>query len=281
MKNEDKIVYLKNCENRCIDDILNMSEYIIEEMKIGLKDDEKGVVLIAANKAGMGKKYVLKHEKVTSACNIYVFTKLCQAIDVSVPECKLFYVPNDIVDERLDTGFVAGIELLDEYNSKVDETENSEVIMRYHCINDLFNNPALLVLAESNNRLYMIGNTPDFDLKEDQLCMIDEKRFHTKNYAKRLQSIRKFHLNKLNGLEKFVLEKMKHIIQMMKAELKEEDWMLEGYYATMDNFAQIPEEYINDILNNLTVIYPDFLAEYYEGYIYRIKSVCENIWDFM
>ncbi|MEG0681250.1 MAG: hypothetical protein RR581_06445 [Eubacterium sp.] len=281
-KDSDECMDNEAGEEICFDDVVNLEDIVIREETLKLYNGEKAITLIAESEAEPKRKHVLKHEFVGAACSEYIFSKLARAVDARVPICKLLYVGNNCEDERIKTKFVAGIEMLSQpkqYNSQADHDKviNSDNIWQYYCLSDLLDGPLNVELVYSKRHLYQINGAPNFGLQERELCFIDQEKYPLGNYALRLQGIRNICCNKVNDLEQTIYSRQKATINAMKDDLGDDAWQLKGYYQTMESFVEISDEYIMDMLNNLVVIYPDFMREYFEEYIGRVKVACEML----
>jgi hypothetical protein len=73
-------------------DVLNTEEFTFSSLTTKESAGDSGNLLLAKNKINMNEKYLIKHAYCDCAANEFIYTKLEQAMNVKMPDAKLFQI---------------------------------------------------------------------------------------------------------------------------------------------------------------------------------------------
>ena len=268
-------------------DVLNAEEYFFSNEIGDIEEGDSGELLIATNKDNIRKKYLVKHYHVDCACNEYVSSKLAKAVNANYPECKLFDLSECKDSEHFKTEYVVGIEWLDElkcYAPEKDIVTNPEDYYKYMCLAALFGDFDGFEAMCSNGKLYKIDNACGFGASLFTLANISRKKVMPAIRSIMAGQDEELIYEKLLGeIKEESLRIVENSIASLPRQLKLELELVgknggtkgeEIYKQTLYDFTQIQQDYIDEILDNLTAIYPEFMREHYQKYIDGAKHAC-------
>ena len=73
-------------------DVLNTGDFMFSSITTKESEGDSGNLLLARNKINKKEKYLVKHAYCDCAANEFIYTKLAQAMDVKMPDAKLFQI---------------------------------------------------------------------------------------------------------------------------------------------------------------------------------------------
>lgn len=122
-------------------DILYTSNYNFSKNHGIERIGDSGNLLLAFNKKNKSEKYIIKHYFSDCACNEYVYSKLSNAMNIRIPNVKLFSISTNEKRNYFHTEYIAGIEYLNIVKDPIDFNSN----LRYKASNwqDYFKYKAL------------------------------------------------------------------------------------------------------------------------------------------
>lgn len=276
----DSFRKLKEQENKnrnilVSEDILYISDFTLEKFS---NSGDSGDLYLATSKYSNSEKYILKHEYYDCACNEYMYSKIGNKMGVKVASVKLFILDNK--QDKFKSDFVCGIKYLenckhvnfnDIYKNK-DNINNWEDYFRMFCLQCLFEESDGMEIVKYNNDIYRIDTTSSFTISNFDICSlaydyknngINIREFANKNILKKASRNTDLRVNRWEyGMDYFV-EKFG-------------EKYLDYYLETFKLLEEVTEPYIENLINILTLLYPNIVGEYFKIYLSNLKLDVEK-----
>lgn len=262
-------------------DILNTKDFIFSK-KTGIERiGDSGELLLAYKKEDKTEKYILKHEYTDCACNEFVYSKLARAMDIKVPEVKLFTIDDEEKRKYFKTEYICGIEFLNIVKKEeIDlnfiiksDVHNWKDYFAYISLYSMFDEcDSFEVVLTENNYIYKIDNSASFSINNFLTDFLGiNYEFEGININLLMEQklgdiIKNFKYNKY-----FSDEIISNISNCGKEYFK-------YYLEPLEKIQEVKKDYVDDFLNVLCYIYPDSLGEFYKQYIDIIQ---QKSWEFM
>lgn len=271
-------------------DILNAANYNFSTDIGNIKTGDSGDLLIATHKTYLNEKYLVKHYCVDCACNEYVASKLGQAVQANYPECKLFDV-SEQPPTCFRTDYAVGIEWLEDmhdYDPGTDAAENADDFYKFLCLQQLFAEYDGFEVAYSRGKIYKIDNASGFALTQNFFSPVKiEVMSILKDIPKHIYDDLGYKDLEYEARRQFFAfgkHDVKSIQRQISYGLKcaNEDTNLNHekiYKQTLFRFMMISQDYIEDMIDNLAVVYPEYICEHYRECIDNMKEACEIVWS--
>lgn len=292
-ENQEKAVILA-------EEIVNSKDYIFSK-KHGIERlGDSGDLLLSFSKKNRSERYIIKHYYTDCACNEFMYCKIGELLDIKFPKVRLFILDENEKRKYFKTEYIIGIEYLNIISEGVnfDYIEQHEILndtdfFKFRTLYSLFSeSDSFEVVHASDNYIYKIDNTDSFSISEQLTASMgvieligkygkitnDEDRFLIETFLERTLSEKDI----TESYRTFILERVDHMAQSVHCinfeygfnHVKEKygKEYIQYYLQPLKDIQEISNDDINNIINTLCIIYPDFIGEYYKKYIEIAKK---------
>ncbi|MBA1336649.1 MAG: hypothetical protein HPY66_3084 [Firmicutes bacterium] len=159
-------------------DVLQTKDFVFSSIKPLDRIGDSGVLLLAKLETDRTKRYLVKHAFCDCAANEFVYTKLAQAMDVKMPEAKLFQISDGEKRNYFKTEYILAtrfLDLIDEnpsYQIIREQALNWQDYFRYRAMYDMFiEGDSFEVLLASDRCIYRVDTTDAFPYHDHTLAM--------------------------------------------------------------------------------------------------------------
>ena len=238
---------------------------------------DSGSLLLARQKGDRQNRYVVKHAYTDCACNEYVYTKLAQAMEYTMPGAVLFQLSPTEKRRYFKTEYIIGIRYLDLKNESPSYAEIREMAVNWKEYFSFIGMYAMFGERDSfetplakDNKIYRIDTTDAFPISNYQLDMAGINReVGTGNPHIIFE-------------KQFLSSDLSHVLSKSWCDLNLKTCQEKYESSTpyfLEPFSRIQEirnDYIDDFLNTLCYFYPDFIGEYLKRYIFALQAQCAD-----
>lgn len=258
-------------------DIVETRDFVFSAYQPYEKNGDSGALLIAKRKTNRSERYVVKHAYADCAANEYVYTKLAQAIGLKMPDAVLFKWSDDEKRRYWKTEYILGTRYLE--NAIVPTqaqikmlAKNPDDLFRFHAMERLCHeSDGIEYLLAEDGFLYRIDTTASFILSHGYFfgAGINEIELETEFDGRTPKEKVKQHVSQLDFEAYLAVEDFQSDLDFHKTRFGHE--CVAPYLDTYKRLTEIPDTYIDDFLNTLCYIYPDFIGDYFKKYIVTAK----------
>lgn len=255
-------------------DILYTSDFTFKKYP---HDGDSGELLLATSKYDKDEKYIVKHEYYDSACNEYMYSKISEAMKISVALVKLFIV-ND-KEKTFKSDFVCGIKYYEgskkfkyeDINPDVGHIENSCDYYKMRGLEALLFEGDDIEVIEYKNKLYRIDTTDSFTIEDMDIYIL------AYNFIKGKVNIREYFQNRLIEKSDYVKE-IAYQWEIYKGIFLRNygEEYLKYFLEPFSLISKISDKKIKEWCDVLTWIYPNIVGKYYLNFLKSIKLIAKK-----
>ena len=255
-------------------DVLNREDFTFSSLTTKESEGDSGNLLLAKNKINKKEKYLIKHAYCDCAANEFIYTKLAQAMNVKMPDAKLFQISTNEKRNYFKTEYILGCSYLDLENSRPtydiirNYAINWEDFFRFRAMEWMFlESDGIEIVLAKDDYIYRVDTTASFTLSEMMFAQagINEMigNYIPKDHIR--EQILSIPFDKCWNNIDFEL----YLTQDVNKYGNEcEKYYLEPFFRVQE----ISDEYIDDIINTLCYFYPDFIGDYYKLFIHALQK---------
>lgn len=234
---------------------------------------DSGELLLARRKGNPKEQYLVKHAYTDCACNEFVYTKLAQAMEYTMPSAVLFQLSQGEKRSYFQTEYIIGeqfLHVLDPAPNFETIRERAENWQQYFSFYGLYGlmgeSDGLEFLLADNGKIYRVDTTDAFPISCWQLDLagIDETPGGLSDKAKEML----FSWDLSSSLDTRTCDSL--LEYCLKKDSHSRSLFLEPFVRIRD----IPQDYVDDFLNTLCYFYPDFIGDFFKRYLLALKEQC-------
>lgn len=268
----------------------NKAQYISSDMKETLdfvfspiqpidRIGDSGNLLLAKRKLNHKEQYLVKHAYTDCACNEFIYTKLAQAMGYHMPDAVLFHLSKSEKRRCFTTEYIIGLRYLELINKSPTYHEIRELAKNWK---EYFAFQALYYIfgecdgldtpIASDNFIYRVDTTDAFPVND---CILSAAGINIEINGNNPYLILKKQLLSSNFSTAFSNSYCDFGLECC---LKEDEACLPYFLEPFSRIQEISDDYIDDFLNILCYLYPDYIGEYFKLYIAAIqRQACEYL----
>ena len=260
-------------------DVLNADDFTFEpfdQKRDG--DGDSGELLLATRKTDKTDKYIVKHAFCDCAANEYVYYNMAKAVDLTMPEVKLFRLSDPFDDTLFKTEYVAGIKYLNIVEEHADDitairASNDYDYYGFFGLHKIFleNDLVHIVLADDKT-LYRIDCSDAFGIEDTTLMFAGVEQSAVKSDEDKKNQSR---LNTLWFRKHWDLYDISRTMEQYRIEFGYNE--MGGVINPLKAVRFVRKPYIDKFLETLCYFYPDCVGEYYSGFFVELKRAMRKI----
>ena len=261
-------------------DVLETADFTFSPIRPFDRVGDSGNLLLTKRKVSRREQYLVKHEFCDCAANEFIYSKLACAMELHIPESKLFHISEGEKRKYFKTGYTVGARYLTlsdpgpSYELIRSSAVNWEEYFSFWALYLLFlESDSFEVVLNDENYIYRVDTTAAFHLGDWQLSKagldIDSPNGNIQQLTRKmmLDSLKEDYWE-YNQLEKWLADTIDKYGEESR----------KGFLAPFYEIQGIQESYIDDFLNTLCYFYPDFVGDCYKQFI---KAAQKKSHDFL
>jgi len=253
-------------------DVLDARDFVFEPFYQKRGNGDSGELLIATHKKDVFHRYIVKHAFCDCAANEFVYNKMARAINLKVPDVKLFRLPQPLDDTLFKTEYVVGIEylnIIDKYpsNEIIATAKNADDYFEFHTLYSLFyeSDRFEIVLAD-DGYIYRLDTTASF-IMNDHTLMLAGSKYTSDEYR---DYINKSMRRMKNFSEKWDSSYIEWALLNLINRFGEDKTRI--FLEPLFKIQNIHKSYITKFLETLCYFYPECISGYYECFFTELKK---------
>ncbi|SHN80435.1 hypothetical protein [Desulfitobacterium chlororespirans] len=254
-------------------DVLQTKDFVFSPIRPLDRIGDSGALFLAKLKTDRRKRYLVKHAFCDCAANEFVYTKLAQAMDVRMPEAKLFQISEGEKRNYFKTEYVLAtkyLDLIDEnpsYRIIREQALNWQDYFRFRAMYDMFlEGDSFEVLLASDRYIYRVDTTDAF-LYSDHILARAGINIVIGNHNVKDQIKNEMLFRSYNSCWEYMdfEETLKTLVTRYG------DECIKPFLDSFKRIQDVPKDYIDSFLNTLCYFYPDFIGDYFKLFITALQ----------
>lgn len=259
-------------------DIVETHDFVFSPYQPHERNGDSGALLMAKRKTNRSERYVIKHAYAGSAANEYVYTKLAHAMGLKMPDAVLFKWSDDEKRRYWKTEYILGSRYLE--NAIVPTRDqirtlakNPDDLFRFYAMEKICRETdGIEYLLAEDGFLYRIDTSASFILSDSYfwdagINVIEPGAESTGLTAKERVMQHVAHLDYESYLNPAAFHSD---LDFYKERFGQE--CVAPYLDTYHRLTEVSDADIDNFLNTLCYIYPDFIGDYFKAYIVTAKK---------
>ncbi|WP_434511045.1 hypothetical protein [Desulfitobacterium sp. AusDCA] len=272
---EDKAAENRTKTSLVSPDVLQTKDFVFSPIKPLNRIGDSGALLLAKLKTDRRKRYLVKHAFCDCAANEFVYTKLAQAMDVRMPEAKLFQISEGEKRNYFKTEYILAtkyLDLIDEnpsYRIIREQALNWQDYFRFRAMYDMFlEGDSFEVLLASDRYIYRVDTTDAF-LYSDHILARSGINIVIGNHNVKEQIKSEMLSRSYNSRWQY----MDFEGTLKKLVTRYGNECIKPFLDSFTRIQDVPKDYIDSFLNTLCYFYPDFIGDYFKLFITALQRV--------
>ena len=255
-------------------EVIQTADYIFSSIKPLDRIGDSGSLLLAKCKSDRNLCYFVKHAYADCAANEFVYTKLAQAMGTKMPDAVLFQISDGEKRRYFQTEYIIGLKYLDitieapTYSQIREQADNWQDFFRFRAMYDMFlESDSFETPLVSDGFIYRVDTTDAFPLCDLHLSQAGLNIVVNGNNVKEIvqKYVESIEYNQLWKYTKF-----ENTMNQLAENCGKEG---NTYFSEPFNRIQeVSNDYIDDFLNTLCYIYPDFIGDYFKSFIAALQK---------